>query len=444
MMIVAVVALLVGGTPALAAGPSITAPTTDVRFLDGITFTGSSAGGPDVSRWEIVIDREGSGREIVGDPQVGGASTSPTLTYVLQTPGGALLPNTRLTAHFRATLSDGTIVDGPAATITYRDTRLDWSTRSGTFVTVHWTAGGAAFGTRAVQIADTAVRQVSDLLGVTESDPIDFFVYSDTGQFYDILGAATRENVGGEAFPDIRTLFANISPSEINASWVSTVIPHELTHLVFDTAVANPYHYPPRWLNEGLAVYESEGDPASYRSSVRDAIAADSLMPLDGLTGEFPTTADRFYLAYAESVSAVDFLVRTYGQSAMVSLVRSYAAGVTDDEAFRAALGTDVAGFQSAWLDSLAAAVPSPYGPQPAPAGPVPPGWGTAASAGPGGPATSAPSPSGSAVPATAGGGGLDAGSLALGAAGGLAALAILVLVLARANRPRGGVPPPG
>ena len=37
------------------------------------------------------------------------------------------------------------------------------------------------------------------------------------------------------------------------------VVPHELTHLVFDTAVTNPYHFPPRWLNEGLAVYLSEG-----------------------------------------------------------------------------------------------------------------------------------------------------------------------------------------
>ena len=113
-------------------------------------------------------------------------------------------------------------------------------------------------------------------------------------------------------------------------------MPHELTHLVFDTAVKNPYHFPPRWLNEGLAVYLSEGYGDSWRAAVKNAVDDDEIIPLDGLTGQFPTTRDQFFLAYGESVSAVDYLVRTYGQDALVKLVRSYADGVTDDEAFQA------------------------------------------------------------------------------------------------------------
>ncbi len=94
-------------------------------------------------------------------------------------------------------------------------------------------------------------------------------------------------------------------------------------------------------------------------------------MPLRALGGQFPTTADRFYLAYAESVSAVAFLVREHGEEALVSLINSYADGVTDDEAFLAAVGLDVAGFERAWLDDLGADVPTQHGPQPAPAGPA-------------------------------------------------------------------------
>ena len=48
-------------------------------------------------------------------------------------------------------------------------------------------------------------------------------------------------------------------PSEIDDAWVEIVIPHELTHLVFDTAVDNPYHFPPRWLNEGLGGLPERG-----------------------------------------------------------------------------------------------------------------------------------------------------------------------------------------
>ena len=187
-----------------------------------------------------------------------------------------------------------------------------------------------------------------------ESTPIDFFIYADQSAFYDALGPGTRENVGGEAHPDIRTLFALITPDEIDASWVESVVPHELTHVVFQDAVDNPYHDPAHWLNEGLAVYEAEGYATSDRQQVEAAARDGTLIPLDGLAGAFPTSRDRFFLAYAESVSAVDRIVRAYGKDALVKLIRSYHDGVSDDEAFQAALGVDVAGFQRDWLAELA------------------------------------------------------------------------------------------
>src|SRR4029077_12889334 len=121
-----------------------------------------------------------------------------------------------------------------------------------------------------------------------------------------------------------------------DASWVESVVPHELTHVVFQTAVDNPYHDPPHWLNEGLAVYLSDGYADSDRSQVRKAAADGSIIPLDGLAGGFPTTEQRFFLAYAESVSAVDRIVRVNGRDALVKLIRSYHAGVSDDDAFKA------------------------------------------------------------------------------------------------------------
>jgi len=81
---------------------------------------------------------------------------------------------------------------------------------------------------------------------------------------------------------------------------------------------------------------------------------------------------DKFALAYAESASAIDFLVRTYGKDALVTLVHSYAGGVTDDAALMGALGVDMAGFNAAWLADLGAGTPLPRGPQPDPTGPLP------------------------------------------------------------------------
>ena len=89
---------------------------------------------------------------------------------------------------------------------------------------------------------------------------------------------------------------------------------------MFQTAVDNPYHEPPHWLNEGLAVYLSDGLRRDVdRNQVEGAATDGTIIPLDGLAGAFPTTRDRFFLAYGESVSAVDRIVRVNGRDALSS-----------------------------------------------------------------------------------------------------------------------------
>src|SRR6266508_6684716 len=326
------------------------------------------------SRVEVLISFPGAAGPLVTEVRSPSGAGRQTLRYRLLIADGHVSPNTRMTARWRLT-AGSTFETGPPASVLYADTRFDWKTRKGDIVRIHWYQGDDAFGRRALAIAEAGVAQAEELFGVKETEPIDFFVYSSQAPFYDALGPGTRENVGGQAQADIRTMFALITPDEINDAWVANVLPHELTHLVFDTAVKNPYHFPPRWVNEGLAVYLAQGYVADDRALVRGAARDGAIMPLGSLTGQFPTTRDRFFLAYSESVSAIDYLIRTYGRPALVKLVRSYADGVTDEEAFTAALGVDATAFGNAWLKDVGAAAPKSYGPQPAPAGPLPPGW---------------------------------------------------------------------
>lgn len=370
---------------ALGAAPATAAATVrwgtaaaEPKWGSGVTFTQVATLGGSARRVELVVaSPQEEGGALVADlgPAAAGQRT---LEYTVSGEEGGLLPNTTLSGRWRITWDDGTTTLGPTARATYRDTRFDWRTLRGTTVAVHWYRGGDAFGRRALEIAERSIGESARLLGVEERDRVDFFIYADESDFYDALGPATRENVGGQAIPSLRTLFALITPAEIEDRWVGIVIPHELAHLVFDTAVRNPYHYPPTWLNEGLAVYLAQGFDASDRADVRGAVGDGSLMPLSALTGQFPTTRTRFSLAYSESVSAIDFLVRTYGSAALVSLVRSYADGVSDEEAFTAALGTDPAAFEAAWLADLGAPAPIRHGPTVPPAGPLPSGWAAA------------------------------------------------------------------
>ncbi len=364
--------------PASAASPTFDAPTATSTFGEEIVFSQAFGSPFDLARVEILLEYPDSLGpfvvEVAGATPAGGHEEVYRLSLAAD---GHVYPNTPISARWRLVPADRTVAPsvGPPVAVTYDDTRFAWRTLQGDIVRLHWYEGSTAFGRRALAIGEKAVRDAETFLGVTESEPIDFFVYADQAAFYDALGPGTRENVGGEAHSDIRTMFALIGPNDVTDPWVGIVIPHELTHLVFDTAVRNPYHFPPRWLNEGVAVYLSEGFTKSARASVQAAASGGRLMPLQALGGQFPTTYERFSLAYDESVSAVDYLVREKGTEALVGLVNSYAEGVTDDEAFTAAVGTDLAGFETAWLADLGADPPTQHGPQPAPAGPLPAGW---------------------------------------------------------------------
>lgn len=299
---------------------------------------------------------------------------------------GQIAPNTRLRFRFRARAADH-IVLGPESETTVVDDRFEWRTISGPIVRLHWYEGDEAFAQRALDIGEEAIATAGELLGVTENEPIDFFIYATEPDLRAALNP-NRENIAGQAHSNIRTLFGLIGSNDVDSEWVDTLVRHELTHLVFDAATDNPYHSPPRWLNEGVAVYLSEGNTPSWQASVAAAVADDSLIPLDGLAGLFPTAGDRLELAYGESVSAVDFFIRSYDEPTLWQLVRSYADGVSDDDAFRAATGAGVAEFNAAWMASLGADVPEPAGPRPGQPGPLPPGWteGGAPAATPGAP----------------------------------------------------------
>jgi hypothetical protein len=294
--------------------------------------------------------------------------------------GGHIVPNTRWRYRFRVITDDGSVT-GPEAEFRLRDERFTWTVLGGDHVDVWTYEGDERFARRALEIAEQALDTASELLGVEDVERVDFLIYTDTREFRQAMGPATRENVGGQAHPAIRTLFGLIGPRQIDSDWVEEVITHEMAHIIFHDAVDNPYQYPPRWLNEGVAVYLSRGREQADRTEVERAAVGGTIIPLEGLGGQFPTRPSRQHLAYAESVDAVDFLVRTHGQDGLVELIAAFGAGLGLEGAFVAATGEDFAAFDAAWLESLGAAPPEPYGPRPGEPGPVPESWATAPAA---------------------------------------------------------------
>ncbi|MEI7742345.1 MAG: hypothetical protein WCK58_01205, partial [Chloroflexota bacterium] len=289
-ILLAIAALLPAAAPAAAADATFGTPTADVTYGTSIVFSVpfTAAGTP--TRVELRLEFPGSIGPFITeiDPPAPGARS---ISHTLDTSGdGHIVPNTTFTATWAAYLPGAAEpVTSSSETIHYQDTTHTWQKAQGKLVTLYWYEGPESFARKALKIGEDAVAETSKLLGVNETRPIDFYVYGDETSFREAMGPGTRENVGGRSYADIRTMFALLTPSEIDSSWVGIVIPHELTHLVFDSAVSNPYRFPPRWLNEGLATYLSAGYTGEDRITIESADRSGDLLPLTAMGGQFPT-----------------------------------------------------------------------------------------------------------------------------------------------------------
>lgn len=110
---------------------------------------------------------------------------------------------------------------------------------------------------------------------------------------------------------------------------------------------------------------------ADQAAALSSAIAAKKLIPLRALSGAFPVDSDEALLAYAESYSAVSFLLDRYGRGRVNMLLRTFRDGVTYDDGLSRALGENQAALDRewrAWLEPWPLMKAEPFeGPPPPP-----------------------------------------------------------------------------
>ena len=366
---------------AVVAEPVFGQPSAGAALGEPVVVTSTISGVQEGSTVEVLLGMEGREQKIVVAAGPTGAADEWSATAEIDVPSavdctcfanGESAPNSPIQFQFRVRAPDGSLTFGPVGNTRVEDERFAWQTLEQDLVRVHWYEGDQALAQTAADVANRAIDRAAELLGSTLPVPVDLFMYSTQEALLEAVSPA-RESIVGEAHLSIRTMFVWIGPNS-DRSEADITVAHELTHLVFREATFNGYHAPPRWLNEGVAVYLSEGYSNSYRGVVEVAALTGELIPLQGLGNLFPD-GDGFFLAYGESVAAVDFFVNTYSEETLWSLVRSYAQGLSDDEAFTAATGGDLAEFNAAFAQSLSTEVREPVGPQPAPQGPLPSGW---------------------------------------------------------------------
>ncbi|MBU0504251.1 MAG: hypothetical protein ABH882_07075 [Candidatus Omnitrophota bacterium] len=201
------------------------------------------------------------------------------------------------------------------------------------------------------------------------------YIYPDHGSFMRSTGQ-----------PDWSKGMADYNKKEIvsflgSGSFVESILPHEMTHLIFRDFVGFKGEIP-LWLEEGIAQWEEEKDREMFRDYLGKYLSKNLLISLEELNVldiRNIKKEDRLYLRviyageskgfpvflsgdnlvkvyYMESVSIVSFLIEIYGTDSFVSLCRGLREGKTFADALKSAyspLINSMSELENKWIEYL-------------------------------------------------------------------------------------------
>ena len=295
-------------------------------------------------------------------------STEVFLEYTLDTSNFTNPPFMSYSYHWRLKLEDGSEISSQEVTFRYADNRYDWQVLENDQIAVWWHDRPDEFGAAIFEISTDAINVQRDLFQADLENQV-LVVINNSSEEFASWHSISHDWVGGETFSNYGITVQIIESSSPIDSWLYDVIPHEISHLYFDQVTYNPTVSIPVWLNEGVAQYNEFVSHEWAYEQVQSAASQGGLITLSSLERGFGAyDTDRVYLAYYEALSAVSYLVDSYGEEGLSALLAVYKDGITTEDAFFTAIGVSATQFELDWAASLGAVdyfIPTPW-PSPA------------------------------------------------------------------------------
>lgn len=293
----------------------------------------------------------------------------PAITSVLSTTWKtsklSIPPSAPIVYYWQVTDADGHTARTDEQTFRYDDVNYDWQKLGNDDLWVWWHDRPAEFGQQVFDIANRAFENSARLFEAKLEFPIRIIIHNNFAEYKD-WDPFFSEVYGGQAFPELGLTVQIVEGVESQDIWLNSVIPHEITHLYFYQVTEHPLSSPPAWLNEGLAQYFEFVDRSARKDEAERIIRDGGLIPLRALTGGFGNVDDyKVGLSYAESLSAVTYLIDTYGKEGVSKLMAAFKEGRSYEKVFQAALDRTPEEFQQDWLEALG--VPTDLYPTPTP-----------------------------------------------------------------------------
>ena len=231
-----------------------------------------------------------------------------------------------------------------------------WKEMKGKHFVVYY-AGKEKFATEVLAKAEKLYGTITKRLGFTRYG--DFWLWNDRAKIW--IYATRADFIAAEKAPGWAAGKASVKTRELkayetSADFFETVLPHELSHLIFRefTGLGSDV---PLWLDEGVAQLQ-EKDRKKSGPLLKEAALKGTLIPLSKLMLVRPEQLDGMGPAifYAQSVSLVEFIVDKYGATSFRKFCGKLKAGKSVNDALRftyPASIRNITDLQKAWLKHL-------------------------------------------------------------------------------------------
>jgi tetratricopeptide (TPR) repeat protein len=201
----------------------------------------------------------------------------------------------------------------------------------------------------ALPLAKEALATLSARYRFKPKGPILIEIFPDHDDFaVRTLGLPGMLGALGACFGRVVTLDSPKARPPGTFSWQATLW-HELAH-VFTIQMSN--QRVPRWLTEGVSVYEEARARPEWGREMEvpfaRALERGDTLRLKDLNAGF-TRPETIALAYYQASLLVEHIVSTHGEAALHTLIRSYGEGVEGDVAITKALGVSMDQLQAAF-----------------------------------------------------------------------------------------------
>ncbi|MDD5464727.1 MAG: hypothetical protein PHP73_00015 [Candidatus Omnitrophica bacterium] len=202
-----------------------------------------------------------------------------------------------------------------------------WQTKKSPHFIVYYQEASGDFVGQLAASAENYYNSIVDELGFRR---MDFWSWDDRAKVYLFNNGADYLNEtrglawsGAQVSVKLRTIKTFIG----QPSFFDSILPHELTHIIFREFVGSRTKLP-LWLDEGVACSQEKSSLVSRMDSARAQAKQDAHLKFDKLFEIYDSTLIAPNVFYSESASIIVFLLKKYDREFFLDFSRKLRDGI--------------------------------------------------------------------------------------------------------------------